>query len=186
MKSGFTLLELVIVIALIGTLTTTMVGSFGQSFQNISSSNEMSQLSSAIDQLKAFAYSAYSLEDASVEHTFGIEISKSSLRVFENLVGSIYFEDGDRSLLSVDFEDPATKLVTGKAFQIGGDAFDYRADNNKIVMGLYEGALDCLMNPDQALSVELLNPDTSLELGYLYLNPNSCHLEIIQNNLHAN
>lgn len=184
MKSGFTLLELVIVIALIGTITTTMVGSFGQSFENVSSSNEMTQLSAAVDQLKSFAYSAYSLEDETVEHSFNLQITKTGIEVFENLVGGLDYEEGDRSLLSMDFKDPATRLVVRAAFDVNGVSYDY--NQAPIIMGFKEGALDCVMTPDEALSVELINTNTTLELGYLYLNPTSCHMEIIQNNLHAN
>ena len=119
-----------------------------------------------------------------MEHSFNLQISDTGIEVFENLVGGLDFEEGDRSLLSMDFEDPATRLVISNAFDVDGGSYNYTRE--PIIMGFKEGALDCVMTPDEALSVELINTNTTLELGYLYLNPTSCHMEIIQNNLHVN
>lgn len=184
MRSGFTLLELVIVIALIGTLTTTMFGSFTTSFNNIGSSSDMSRMATAIDQMKSLAYSAFSIDDPSVSHNFNLYIDDTKLEMYENLDGNYLFDsENDRMLFNLDFTDPANSLKTDTATKEDQEQQVYNIDN-PIVFGYKEGALDCDSNLAEALSIELENVKNELVVGYLYINPDSCHLEITTNNLH--
>jgi len=184
MRSGFTLLELVIVIALIGTLTTTMFGSFTTSFNNIGSSSDMSRMATAIDQMKSLAYSAFSIDDPGVAHNFNLYIDDTKLEMYENLDGNYLFDaESDRILFNLDFEDAANSLRTNVATLDDGSPQDYDF-NDPIVFGFKEGALDCDSNLAEALSIELENVKNELVVGYLYINPDSCHLEITTNNLH--
>lgn len=184
MRSGYTFLELVIVIALIGTLTTTMLGSFNTSFNNIGSSSDMSRMATAIDQMKSLAYSAFSIDDPGVAHNFNLYIDDTKLVMYENLDGNYLFDaESDRMLFNLDFTDPANSLISKQA--INEDGINKIYDQAEpIVFGYKEGALDCESNLDKALSIELQNVKNELVVGYLYINPDSCHLEITTNNLH--
>ena len=184
MRSGFTFLELVIVIALIGTLTTTMFGTFTTSFNNIGSSSDMSRMATAIDQMKSLAYSAFSYDDPGIAHNFNLYIDDTKLEMYENLDGNYLFDsESDRMLFNLDFTDTANSLRTHIAIRKNRVEYNYDSEN-PIVFGYKEGALDCDSNIDEALSIELQNVKNELVVGYLYLNPDSCHLEITTTNLH--
>jgi prepilin-type N-terminal cleavage/methylation domain-containing protein len=184
MRSGYTFLELVIVIALIGTLTTTMFGSFSTSFNNIGSSSDMSRMATAIDQMKSLAYSAFSIDDPGVAHNFNLYIDDEKLEIYENLDGDYKFNaESDRMLFNLDFTDPANSLKTDTATFDDQQQHTYNV-GEPIVFGFKEGALDCDSNIENALSIELENVKNELVVGYLYINPDSCHLEITTNNLH--
>jgi len=183
MRLGFTLLELVIVIALIGMLTTTMFSSYSTSFTNVSASNQLSLLSSGIDRLKSLAYSAYDLENELAEHSFNLNIENNKIQIYENRdENKAYNPEKDFSLSILDLDDPANSLGLGKTWDV--DNVDMNGELDPITFGYKAGALGCIMNPNQALSIELINKKNDFVIAYLYLNNKSCHLEIIQNNLH--
>ena len=183
MRLGFTLLELVIVIALIGMLTTTMFSSYSTSFTNVSASNQLSLLSSGIDRLKSLAYSAYDLENELAEHSFNLNIEDNKIQIYENRdQDKAYNPEKDFSLSILDFNDPANSLGLGQTWNVHG--VEMNGEPGSITFGYKAGALGCIMNPSQALSIELINKKNDFVIAYLYLNNKSCHLEIIQNNLH--
>lgn len=184
MRFGFTLLELVVVISLVGMLTTSMYTSFNTSFNNVGASNELSILQTSIDQTKSLAYSAYSESDPLVDHNFYFYLDDKKLILYENLDANFEFDSNtDRALYQNDLEDPANQLGVGNAKKPNNTNLNFN-ENDPIVFGLKEGATDCTSRNESALSIELKNKKNNLIVGYLYINPQSCHLEVTQNNLH--